>query len=134
MSSVTAGSSSPSVSRSGAPIGGPARTAAAIAVCQSSGVHEHDGGGPVGVAGGREQRAGDAGGVGDRVGAAHPDRVARGGGGEAELLGGLVVVRIDAQLRRALLVVAERATADQSRANSERESQSDAWRRTISRD
>ena len=35
MSELTAGRSSPSESSSGAPIGGPARTAAAIAVCQS---------------------------------------------------------------------------------------------------
>ena len=87
VSSVTAGRSSPSDSSSGAPIGGPARTAGGDRRLPVLRVDEHDRGRAVRAAGGREQRARDAGGVGDRVRAADADRVAGGAGGEAELLG-----------------------------------------------
>ena len=78
------------------------------------GVDQHHCGGAVRAAGGREQGARDAGGVGDRVRAAHADRVAGGAGREAELLGPLVVLRLHSQLGRAPVVVAERAATEQT--------------------
>src|SRR3954464_2571901 len=76
-------------------------------------VDEHDGGGPCGVAGGGEDRGGDAGGVGCRVAAADADRVLRRARGEAELGRGLRVVRGGAaELGRAARLVAEAASGD----------------------
>ena len=82
------GRSPPSLSRSGAPIGGAGQHRARRSPpCQSFLSTSTTAVGRSALAGGGEQRAGHAGGVGDRVAAAHADRVARGAGREAELLG-----------------------------------------------
>ena len=97
MSSVTAGRSSPSDSSSGAPIGGPASTAAAIADCQSS---ESTSTTAVGrsalpVAGNSALATPAA----SATASAPPTRIVLRVAldGEAELLGRLVVLRIDAR-------------------------------------
>ena len=75
-------------------------------------VHQHDGGGPVGVGGRGEDRAGHAGGVRGGVGATDADGVLGGRRGEAELGRGLLVVGLGAQLGRAVVLAAEAAAGE----------------------
>ena len=112
VSSVTAGSSSPSEIRIGAPMGRELSTGAGHAGLPVVLVHQHHGGGPVRGRGGREHRAGHTRGVGGGVGAAHADRVLGGRGGEAQLGRGLLVVGLRAQLGRAVGVAAQAAAGE----------------------
>ena len=84
-------------------------------------VDQHHSGGPVDVAGGRIQGAGHAGGIGRGIAASHPDGVARHAGREAQLLGGFVVVGLNAELGRVLLalVLTEAAAAQSQREQQE---------------
>ena len=84
-----------------------------------AGVHQRHGGRAAGVAGGGEQRADHAGGVGDRVAAADADGVARGRGRESELGRRLVVVGAGAQLRRRAVPVPEVAARERERGEDE---------------
>ena len=99
VSSVTAGRSSPSESRIGAPIGVPASTEAATppASRPCPRARRRSGGR---CRSWREDRAATPAASRRGVAAAHADRVARGGGGEAELLRGLLVVGLHAELGR----------------------------------
>ena len=112
VSSVTAGSSSPSEIRIGAPIGRAASTEAAHAALPVVLVHQHHRGRAVGVAGGGEHGAGHPGGVGGGVRAAHADGVLGRRRREAELGRGLLVVGLRAQLGRAVGVTAEAAAGE----------------------
>jgi hypothetical protein len=77
-------------------------------------VDERNRGGAIGGSGRGEEGRGDSGSVRGRVAAADAHRVAGGAGGRTDPFRRLVVVRLNAELRRACLLIAEAAAAEQA--------------------